>query len=169
MRACWRMVRLPPSSMKFLSTWLRNHGGSRSAGGLNMSSMKFLSTWLRDVGCVMLTPLSATILNEVPEHMAQECAPAGRGAAVRLILNEVPEHMAQESWCSLPMRHRWHSSMKFLSTWLRNLRSDQSQSQFAITSSMKFLSTWLRNANLDYRQSLPPCFLNEVPEHMAQE
>ena len=39
----------------------------------------------------------------------------------------------------------------------------------AVVSSMKFLSTWLRNASPDKAVCLNPSILNEVPEHMAQE
>ena len=62
------------------------------------------------------------------------------------ILNEVPEHMAQECFPSLA-RRRWseRSSMKFLSTWLRNLPRSSRLIVFTRLSSMKFLSTWLRN------------------------
>ena len=60
--------------------------------------MKFLSTWLRNIA---------------KRH--------GLGRLER-VLNEVPEHMAQEfrlgAECGL---RRGESSMKFLSTWLRNV------------------------------------------------
>ena len=36
-------------------------------------------------------------------------------------------------------------------------------------SSMKFLSTWLRNADTASDGDTSPSLLNEVPEHMAQE
>ena len=57
--------------------------------------MKFLSTWLRNVAPHAMPP-GPQILNEVPEHMAQELA--------QLVITP----------CT------YVSSMKFLSTWLRN-------------------------------------------------
>ena len=110
-----------PSSMKFLSTWLRNNVVSRRACCMTRSSMKFLSTWLRN-GCRRrLWPPRSSLLNEVPEHMAQECE----------------RHQGH--------RHRQGlSSMKFLSTWLRNEAAHR-QHLDQLHSSMKFLSTWLRN------------------------
>ena len=60
--------------------------------------------------------------------------------------------------------------MKFLSTWLRNLGAHEQRVAGRVRSSMKFLSTWLRN--LRGCLAPPACclqFLNEVPEHMAQE
>ena len=39
---------------------------------------------------------SRPILNEVPEHMAQESRADRRCRCKRTFLNEVPEHMAQE-------------------------------------------------------------------------
>ena len=36
------------------------------------------------------------LLNEVPEHMAQEYEPGPRTPPSSVVLNEVPEHMAQE-------------------------------------------------------------------------
>ena len=60
------------------------------------------------------------------------------------VLNEVPEHMAQELRKILhDVRRSGLSSMKFLSTWLRNFRP----------------ATIRRIRDV----------LNEVPEHMAQE
>ena len=60
------------------------------------------------------------------------------------LLNEVPEHMAQEFEHSGDVGGIVGSSMKFLSTWLRNNR----------------MGLW--------RGPMLPV-LNEVPEHMAQE
>ena len=61
------------------------------------SSMKFLSTWLRNrVSTGDQTTDLQRVLNEVPEHMAQEYLLPVDGPAGEL------------------------SSMKFLSTWLRN-------------------------------------------------
>ena len=60
------------------------------------------------------------------------------------LLNEVPEHMAQEF--SIPIREQGIGRV----------------------SSMKFLSTWLRNAD-NHPCHAHTCLLNEVPEHMAQE
>ena len=75
--------------------------------------------------------------------MAQEWRPPSRTPTASTVLNEVPEHMAQEF---------------FLARALLSLGS----------SSMKFLSTWLRNA-LPRRPRHGLAVLNEVPEHMAQE
>ena len=130
------------------------------------SSMKFLSTWLRN-SCSFLHWWGNEFLNEVPEHMAQESHFLLSRLQPLKLLNEVPEHMAQES---VGVRHadsHVPSSMKFLSTWLRNRRSTRMVSSPAILnevpehmaqeyeqhettirtrlSSMKFLSTWLRN------------------------
>ena len=58
--------------------------------------MKFLSTWLRNLCLWFLSYAMSTLLNEVPEHMAQE-----------LPVAEEPVELVD-------------SSMKFLSTWLRN-------------------------------------------------
>ena len=58
--------------------------------------MKFLSTWLRNDAHDGMVRFQATVLNEVPEHMAQEYAHTCRNAPDYGILNEVPEHMAQE-------------------------------------------------------------------------
>ena len=63
----------------------------------------------------------------------------------KFVLNEVPEHMAQE----------W--------------RVAQTVAAVPHRSSMKFLSTWLRNDITMPPVSTPAAFLNEVPEHMAQE
>ena len=38
-----------------------------------------------------------------------------------------------------------------------------------VISSMKFLSTWLRNHAQPFRLTVQHVILNEVPEHMAQE
>ena len=47
-----------------------------------------------------MTPsMPLTVLNEVPEHMAQECTGGRFPPGIRGILNEVPEHMAQEYAC----------------------------------------------------------------------
>ena len=59
--------------------------------------------------------------------------------------------------------------MKFLSTWLRNSHRDRHDFGVAGRSSMKFLSTWLRNLEKRGREASRSFFLNEVPEHMAQE
>ena len=68
----------------------------REQGIGRVSSMKFLSTWLRNADnhpCHAHTCL----LNEVPEHMAQESpCEASRPTRPATLLNEVPEHMAQE-------------------------------------------------------------------------
>ena len=60
--------------MKFLSTWLRNCFVTIAVRAHCLpSSMKFLSTWLRNAVANHQYALSAVhILNEVPEHMAQE-------------------------------------------------------------------------------------------------
>ena len=61
------------SSMKFLSTWLRNSLIRKYGAWLAIpSSMKFLSTWLRNIGWLIDRYQVTTVLNEVPEHMAQE-------------------------------------------------------------------------------------------------
>ena len=109
------------SSMKFLSTWLRNGASSNSGTATSRSSMKFLSTWLRNFRFSVNKNLRS-ILNEVPEHMAQEFfRAAGR----------------HDDACP--------SSMKFLSTWLRNSAVPMPFACRGGRSSMKFLSTWLRN------------------------
>ena len=109
-----------------------------------MSSMKFLSTWLRN-----RVPAGWrrrwSLLNEVPEHMAQEWTSDTSPRARSTLLNEVPEHMAQE----------------YLAEPFRVLDAAQS--------SMKFLSTWLRNFRYESNKALWTLVLNEVPEHMAQE
>ena len=84
--------------MKFLSTWLRNVvDGEGSRFDCRLSSMKFLSTWLRNIQPAARHVVVIQLLNEVPEHMAQE---SGRAAKHHRkappFLNEVPEHMAQE-------------------------------------------------------------------------
>ena len=83
------------SSMKFLSTWLRNAGLEVRHAGFDFSSMKFLSTWLRN-SCTIRGRRRTCLLNEVPEHMAQEYTQPSIRHNRRLFLNEVPEHMAQE-------------------------------------------------------------------------
>ena len=132
--------------MKFLSTWLRNivvgvHGGVFAA-----SSMKFLSTWLRNMTPPCRAPWATALLNEVPEHMAQEYYPpvevrrVGHGSSMKFLstwLRNIASHMGQE-------HAERSSSMKFLSTWLRNIQSEKLNAMWLI-SSMKFLSTWLRN------------------------
>ena len=65
---------LDRSSMKFLSTWLRNACLGEEAVGAGESSMKFLSTWLRNHLGRGLADGNTPLLNEVPEHMAQEYA-----------------------------------------------------------------------------------------------
>ena len=107
--------------------------------------MKFLSTWLRNRRGFLDADSPRTLLNEVPEHMAQEFSHWwGNACSFLPLLNEVPEHMAQE----------------FLHV---------SEHRQRVTSSMKFLSTWLRN-HAHTRHNAPGCgILNEVPEHMAQE
>ena len=82
--------------------------------------MKFLSTWLRNDALKdgVISPTS--LLNEVPEHMAQE----------------FEQGQFQIAFID--------SSMKFLSTWLRNFGAGGGF-QRGGGSSMKFLSTWLRN------------------------
>ena len=65
-------------------------------------------------------------------------------ATTTRILNEVPEHMAQEFPYGVGFFLRQVSSMKFLSTWLRNQRVHDPP-LVDRRSSMKFLSTWLRN------------------------
>ena len=60
-----------------------------------VSSMKFLSTWLRNA-CVLEDGSFTAVLNEVPEHMAQESRRQPECWRVEHVLNEVPEHMAQE-------------------------------------------------------------------------
>ena len=59
--------------------------------------MKFLSTWLRNQTASGRKAFGSAYLNEVPEHMAQECVGNRGGFGERENLNEVPEHMAQES------------------------------------------------------------------------
>ena len=77
--------------------------------------------------------------------MAQEFGRAcGTCLPRRSVLNEVPEHMAQEL-----------------------ARSGQHDA--VVESSMKFLSTWLRNHSLCLLCVRDTIVLNEVPEHMAQE
>ena len=85
------------------------------------SSMKFLSTWLR--------------------NWARRTGHTRH----RLILNEVPEHMAQELRALGAVEGQRPSSMKFLSTWLRNQDAELVVAVLVL-SSMKFLSTWLRNS-----------------------
>ena len=58
--------------MKFLSTWLRNLKLLHVTDETTTSSMKFLSTWLRNVIPWFPLVLRQCLLNEVPEHMAQE-------------------------------------------------------------------------------------------------
>ena len=86
------------------------------------------------------------VLNEVPEHMAQESTMTAAVPLSAQILNEVPEHMAQE--CDVDFlilaRLAKHSSMKFLSTWLRNTPRSSMETDAPPASSMKFRSTWLR-------------------------
>ena len=60
------------------------------------------------------------LLNEVPEHMAQESGVTLNNGDTNTILNEVPEHMAQELPVAEEPVELVDSSMKFLSTWLRN-------------------------------------------------
>ena len=113
---------------------------------------------------------ATAILNEVPEHMAQELRPTKARRTHPAFLNEVPEHMAQECQAQLPqMLLAIHSSMKFLSTWLRNRVQSARQGRGGGGSSMKFLSTWLRNFRACHQWYAWNRFLNEVPEHMAQE
>ena len=52
--------------------------------------------------------------------MAQECRRRICRARTIRNLNEVPEHMAQEFGWRLQYRQLLATSMKFLSTWLRN-------------------------------------------------
>ena len=115
-------VRRTRSSMKFLSTWLRNLLDLRvDARDRGRSSMKFLSTWLRNRRSAAMCGVHRRVLNEVPEHMAQESARfSTRRARTHTVLNEVPEHMAQEFAVTLAGDETILSSMKFLSTWLRN-------------------------------------------------
>ena len=92
------------------------------------------------------------LLNEVPEHMAQESSHSPLRLLVQVVLNEVPEHMAQE-FVKFAKRVDFilQSSMKFLSTWLRNfLVAVDGRAAFEV-SSMKFLSTWLRNVRVRRR------------------
>ena len=101
--------------------------------------------------------------------MAQESSHSPLRLLGTRVLNEVPEHMAQES-VKFAKRVDFilQSSMKFLSTWLRNfLVAVDGRAAFEV-SSMKFLSTWLRNRG-GRGVSPAPGILNEVPEHMAQE
>ena len=60
------------------------------------SSMKFLSTWLRNFTGFWRFDMLDDVLNEVPEHMAQEYWTQTGGNGWMVLLNEVPEHMAQE-------------------------------------------------------------------------
>ena len=127
------------SSMKFLSTWLRNVDSmpvvSVYANGIlnevpehmaqeslwwvvgmqvapALSSMKFLSTWLRNESIRLSAGTHLVrILNEVPEHMAQESPPCRLCSASPCLLNEVPEHMAQESASPISM---WPHRRTFL-------------------------------------------------------
>ena len=57
--------------------------------------MKFLSTWLRNIAAHYNRD-STSVLNEVPEHMAQEFLFLFPWLLYGIFLNEVPEHMAQE-------------------------------------------------------------------------
>ena len=161
----------------------------------NASSMKFLSTWLRNTERIDSPLPRHSLLNEVPEHMAQEFGFVQGGC----VDAEDSSMKFLSTWLRnglliAQIRGRQRSSMKFLSTWLRNRRgfldadtlgtllnevpehmaqeSDRRPSGLAGCrgSSMKFLSTWLRNCGIGLRG---PCrwrsLLNEVPEHMAQE
>ena len=91
------------------------------AAFLAPSSMKFLSTWLRNFWCTLGVSVIDCLLNEVPEHMAQEWLRRSLQHLKCNVLNEVPEHMAQEFDVPGDGQHGLaNSSMKFLSTWLRN-------------------------------------------------
>ena len=84
------------------------------------------------------------VLNEVPEHMAQESRNAITGS-LPSILNEVPEHMAQESGCSATCP----ASTNFLNEVPEHMAQEFRDTFVGVLvfgdSSMKFLSTWLRN------------------------
>ena len=64
--------------------------------------MKFLSTWLRNMSPDKEVCLNPSILNEVPEHMAQEYRGRRSRRCFCRFLNEVPEHMAQEYDTAMP-------------------------------------------------------------------
>ena len=51
----------------------------------------------QESGCTHSREATPSLLNEVPEHMAQECLVFPKLLAnILVVLNEVPEHMAQE-------------------------------------------------------------------------
>ena len=133
------------SSMKFLSTWLRNGFGFGITAARVMSSMKFLSTWLRNLDHTVVQ--GHRIRQSSMKFLSTWLRNAEQGQTVEEaahVLNEVPEHMAQESLLVGVDCPRKRSSMKFLSTLLRNSPIKGPRGRVS-ESSMKFLSTWLRN------------------------
>ena len=107
--------------------------------------MKFLSTWLRNVKRNTRLTTAYAILNEVPEHMAQEY------------------EMLETT--NSPVNP---SSMKFLSTWLRNCRCPpfHPASSLVLNEVPEHMAQESRSRPTAAHRA---CILNEVPKHMAQE
>ena len=109
--------------------------------------MKFLSTWLRNRRGFLDADTLGTLLNEVPEHMAQESDRRPSGLA----------------GCR-------GSSMKFLSTWLRNCGIGL-RGPCRWRSLLNEVPEHMAQESARARRRIRPPrhLLNEVPEHMAQE